>query len=113
MSMHNFKEYLSVQTESESFRSEIVGWNSIVSGLAIYLKERSRDGYDSKKIGQVSDSEENPIKYRRILEVLADGWELLSPPLIRWRIQDKEKIKEVDWMFVRHASPLKYERNCK
>ena len=67
----------SVSTERPSLRSEIHGWTFEDASL---LVKRSRPSDPNKIfIGYTPDPKDIPY-YGCVLEMLADGWELLSPP---------------------------------
>jgi len=69
----------SVMTDEPTLRSEIEGWTYEDSELLV-RKSRPDDASSKLFIGY-TPSPKNIPQYGCVLEMLADGWELLGPPV--------------------------------
>lgn len=67
----------SVSTNGPTVRSEIDGWTFEDAGLLVKKAHASNPG--KIFIGYTPSPKDIPL-YTSVLEMLADGWELLSPP---------------------------------
>lgn len=96
----------SVSTSSATVRSEIDGWSFEDSRL---LVRRSRESEPYKIfIGYTPGPKDIP-RYTTILEMLADGWELLGPPQNEtWSTEDGKQHEQWCWWLqrkIQHVAP--------
>jgi hypothetical protein len=89
----------SVSTNGQSLRSHIEGWSFEDSDLLVKKFQRSDDlnifiGY--------TPSPTNIPYYGTVLEMLADGWLMLGPPIDeRWTTEEGLKIDQWGWWLTR------------
>ena len=78
----------SVSTNAASLRSEIDGWGFEDANL---LVRRSHPSCEGKLFIGYTPSPKDIPHYTCILEMLADGWELLGPPQHEtWTVNDQD-----------------------
>ena len=89
----------SVSTSAGTVRSEIDGWTFEDSSL---LVKRAHDSNPHKLFIGYTPSPKNIPHYTTVLEMLADGWELLGPPQREdWTTTDEDD-----------QPPVKHEQWC-
>lgn len=94
----------SVTTAGRSMRSEIDGWTFEDSKL---LVRRSYRGLPGKlHIGYTPHPQDIPF-YTCLLEMLADGWELLGPPQSEGWETDGKHHEQWCWWLQRRGAPHK------
>jgi hypothetical protein len=88
----------SVSTDDGTLRSEIGGWSYEDSSLLV-RKSRPSEPYKIF-IGYTPSPRANDIpRYTCVLEMLADGWELLGQPLREeYKVEDTEHVQYVWWL---------------
>ena len=93
-----------VSTSRPSLRSEIDGWGFEDSSLLVRREDPSNPG--KLFIGYTPSPKDIP-HYVCILEMLADGWELLGPPEHEaWTNEDDaEKTAHEQWSWWLHRKP--------
>ena len=88
----------SVSTSAATLRSEIDGWTFEDAGL---LVKRSQPSDPGKLFIGYTPSPKDIPHYTTVLEMLADGWELLGPP------------QREDWTTTdEHEQPVQHEQWC-
>jgi hypothetical protein len=93
----------SVSTNERTLRSEIDGWTFEDSDLLVH---RSGPGPSHKLfIGYTPSPKDIPL-YTCILEMLADGWELLGPPQCETWEADGTQHEQWGW-WLQRKSPRK------
>ena len=86
----------SVSTSSPTVRNEIDGWTFEDASL---LVKRSHDSNPGKIFIGYTPSPKDIPHYTSILEMLADGWELLGPPEREtWTADDKQHEQWSWWL---------------
>ena len=94
----------SVSTSDPRVRSEIDGWTFEDAALLVRRSAPSRD--DKLFIGY-TPSPKNIPHYTCILEMLADGWELLGPPQREdWTTDDGQQHVQWSWWLQRGRPSL-------
>jgi hypothetical protein len=89
----------SVATDRPTVRSEINGWSFEDSALLVRRSSPSSNG--KIFIGYTPSPKDIPF-YTSILEMLADGWELLGPPEHEeWTTEDGKQHEEWSWWLQR------------
>lgn len=85
----------SVSTNGATVRSEIDGWT--FEDARLLVKRSHASNPDKIFIGYTPSPKDIPL-YTSILEMLADGWELLGPPEHEiWTNDDPEKKVHEQW----------------
>ena len=93
------KQVASVSTNSPNVRSEIDGWTFEDASLLVKKTLSSRP--DKIFIGYTPSPKDIPL-YGCILEMLADGWELLGPPQKEiWLTEDGAQHEQWSWWLQR------------
>lgn len=91
----------SVSTNGPTLRAEIEGWTFEDSSLLV----RRSDPENPHRIfiGYTRSPKDIPL-YGTVLEMLADGWDLLGPPVdTSWTTEEGEGIEQWDWWLTRKA----------
>ena len=89
-----------VSTSRPSLRSEIDGWGFEDSSLLVRREDPSNPG--KLFIGYTPSPKDIPL-YTSVLEMLADGWELLGPPAREtWETDGKQ---HEQWSWWLHRKP--------
>jgi hypothetical protein len=92
----------SVSTNGPTLRSEIEGWTFEDSDLLV-RKEADRPGRIF--IGFTPSPRDLP-HYETVLEMLADGWDLLGPPTDEsWTTEEGKPVPQWGWWLTRKARP--------
>lgn len=88
-----------VSTSRETVRSEIDGWTFEDARLLVKKAHASMPG---KIFIGYTPSPTNIPSYTSVLEMLADGWELLGPPACEtWKSDDGEQHEQWSWWLQR------------
>lgn len=86
-----------VATDRPSMRAQIHGWTFEDSDLLVRKDDPSRPGRIF--IGYTPSPR---LHYDTVLEMLADGWELLGPPTnASWTNEEGKQIDDWDWWLTR------------
>ncbi len=89
----------SVCTNRPTLRAKIEGWGFEDSDLLVRKADPDRPGHIH--IGSTPSPNGIP-HYGTVLEMLADGWDLLGPPVdTSWTNEDGEKVDQWDWWLTR------------
>lgn len=89
----------SVCTNAPTVRAQIDGWSFEDSDLLVRKEDDRRPGHIF--IG-FTPSPGGISLYDTVLEMLADGWDLLGPPTDEsWTNEDGKKIEQWDWWLTR------------
>lgn len=85
----------SVSTSGPTLRSEIVGWSFEDSDMLVRRSTPDRPGRIF--IGFTPAPLDIPL-YGTVLEMLADGWDLLGPPTDEsWTNEEGNEIQQYEW----------------
>lgn len=88
-----------VCTNGPTLRHAIEGWTFEDSDL---LVRRADDSHPGRIFIGFTPSPRNIPHYGTVLEMLADGWDLLGPPTeASWTNEDGKKIEQWDWWLTR------------
>lgn len=88
----------SVSTNGATVRSEIEGWTFEDAGL---LVKRAHDSNPGKIFIGYTPSPKDIPHYGTVLEMLADGWELLGPPERETWEADGKQHEQWNWWLQR------------
>lgn len=89
----------SVSTTAATLRSEIDGWSFEDASLLVKRSHASDPG--KIFIGYTPSPKDIPY-YTSVLEMLADGWELLGPPAREtWETDDGKQHEQWSWWLQR------------
>jgi len=94
----------SVCTVSPSLRSEIDGWTFEDASLLV-KKSRPGDEYAGKIFIGYTPAPKNIPRYTCLLEMLADGWELLGAPQREAWEADGKQHEQWGWWLQRKPQP--------
>lgn len=90
-----------VCTDGPTLRHQIEGWTFEDSDLLVRKEDESRPGYIF--IGFTPSPKGIP-HYDTVLEMLADGWNLLGPPADEsWTTEEGKAIQQWGWWLTRKA----------
>lgn len=99
----DFMQVATVSTSAPTLRSEIHGWSFEDSAL---LVRRSLPSDPHKIFIGYTPSPKDIPHYTTLLEMLADGWELLSSPQVqKWMADDETFHEDWSWWLQRRTAP--------